>query len=202
MSTKKLQIVTPIVTSVNGQTGDVTLDISGGGGSSDVFIIDATFDENNNATLSKTFIEIKQAILDKKIIAVVETSYNLVSTVTESIKATDDSFIILMLTTDLATYSQLMINPDNTAIIYARSYPDWRSDDPDLSNSGAAYWNSTNKKWEIKDITSTAYKAGNGISISNDGTISVTAAKIYSGTSDTPSADLGENGDIYIQTEG
>lgn len=202
MSTKKLQIVTPIVTSVNGQTGDVTLDISGGGGSSDVFIIDATFDENNNATLSKTFIEIKQAILDKKIIAVVETSYNLVSTVTESIKATDDSFIILMLTTGLATYSQLMINPDNTAIIYTRSYPDWRSDDPDLSNSGAAYWNSTNKEWEIKDITSTAYKAGNGISISNDGTISVTAAKIYSGTSDTPSADLGENGDIYIQTEG
>lgn len=46
------------------------------------------------------------------------------------------------------------------------------------------------------------YKAGNGISISNDGTISVTAAKIYSGTSNAPSADLGENGDIYIQTEG
>ena len=47
-----------------------------------------------------------------------------------------------------------------------------------------------------------AYKAGNGISISDDGTISVTAAKIYSGTSNAPSADLGENGDIYIQTEG
>ena len=31
MSTKKIQITTPIVTSVNGQTGDVTLDISGGG---------------------------------------------------------------------------------------------------------------------------------------------------------------------------
>ena len=46
------------------------------------------------------------------------------------------------------------------------------------------------------------YTAGNGISISNDGTISVTAAKIYSGTSNAPSADLGENGDIYIQTEG
>ena len=46
------------------------------------------------------------------------------------------------------------------------------------------------------------YTAGNGISISNDGTISVTAAKIYTGTSNAPSADLGENGDIYIQTEG
>lgn len=46
------------------------------------------------------------------------------------------------------------------------------------------------------------YTAGNGISISDDGTISVTAAKIYTGTSNAPSADLGENGDIYIQTEG
>lgn len=71
------------------------------------------------------------------------------------------------------------------------------------SSSGAAYWNASNNKWEIKEITGgTTYKAGNGISISNDGTISVTAAKIYSGTSNAPSADLGENGDIYIQTEG
>ena len=68
--------------------------------------------------------------------------------------------------------------------------------------SGVAYWNASNEKWEIKDIASTTYKAGNGISISSDNTISVTAAKIYSGTSNAPSADLGENGDIYIQTEG
>lgn len=68
--------------------------------------------------------------------------------------------------------------------------------------SGAAYWNASNRGWEIKDITSTTYKAGKGISISDDGTISVTAAKIYTGTSNAPSADLGENGDIYIQTEG
>lgn len=46
-----------------------------------------------------------------------------------------------------------------------------------------------------------SYKAGNGISISYDGTISVTAAKMYSGTS-TPADSLGENGDIYLQTEG
>ena len=70
------------------------------------------------------------------------------------------------------------------------------------SNSGAVYWDRKQNKYILKDITSTTYKAGNGISISNDGTISVTAAKIYSGTSNAPSADLGENGDIYIQTEG
>ena len=45
------------------------------------------------------------------------------------------------------------------------------------------------------------YKAGTGIFISDDGTISVTVAKIYSGTT-TPDNSTGENGDIYIQTEG
>lgn len=53
--------------------------------------------------------------------------------------------------------------------------------------------------FDIPDVKT--YKAGNGISISDDGTISVTAAKIYSGNS-TPADSLGENGDIYIQTEG
>lgn len=50
--------------------------------------------------------------------------------------------------------------------------------------------------------TAGAIKVGNGLSISADGTLSVTTAKIYTGTSNAPSADLGENGDIYIQTEG
>lgn len=64
-------------------------------------------------------------------------------------------------------------------------------------------WRSIDNTLTLQTITEfQPYKAGNGISISYDGTISVTAAKIYSGTSDAPSADLGENGDIYIQTEG
>ena len=50
---------------------------------------------------------------------------------------------------------------------------------------------------DIPDIKT--YKAGNGISISDDGTISVTAAKIYSGDAE-PNNALGEDGDIYIQT--
>ena len=51
-------------------------------------------------------------------------------------------------------------------------------------------------------LTTTAvYKAGNGISISSNGTISVTAAKMYSGAN-APANTLGDNGDVYIQTEG
>ena len=68
----------------------------------------------------------------------------------------------------------------------------------DFSKSGAVYWDKDQDAYILKDIS---YKAGNGISISDDGTISVTAAKMYSGTN-TPADSLGENGDIYIQTEG
>lgn len=51
--------------------------------------------------------------------------------------------------------------------------------------------------------TSTAgtIKVGNGLSISVDGTLSVTTATYYSGTSD-PVNTLGADGDLYLKTEG
>lgn len=45
------------------------------------------------------------------------------------------------------------------------------------------------------------YTAGNGISISDDGTISVTTATYYTGTAD-PVNTLGADGDLYLKTEG
>lgn len=45
------------------------------------------------------------------------------------------------------------------------------------------------------------YKAGKGISISDDGTISVTTATYYTGTAD-PVNTLGADGDLYLKTEG
>ena len=51
------------------------------------------------------------------------------------------------------------------------------------------------------DTVIPVYKAGTGISIADDGTISVTVSQIYSGTT-TPDNSIGVNGDIYIQTEG
>lgn len=44
-------------------------------------------------------------------------------------------------------------------------------------------------------------KAGNGLSISADGTLSVTTATYYTGTSD-PVNTLGADGDLYLKTEG
>lgn len=312
MSTKKLQIVTPIVTSVNGQTGDVTLDISGGGSGSDIFIIEMT----TSTTFSKTFNEIKAAIQTKKSLIGIPTNGTIPL---YGYYWTQDNFEFISLDSAISGaamhwFAQKDINStDEPMWTYeAVKVPDAATTE---SNSGAAYWNSTNKSWEIKDITSGSdtfyfeisdnngnlissktfteiksaiesnkhilvqyisglyqatvsymssssnarlllyagegwvelnissdntitsqiscipnfdqatnslsnsglvywnpngttwsikptYKAGNGISISDDGTISVTAAKIYSGISNAPSADLGENGDIYIQTEG
>lgn len=321
MSTKKLQIVTPIVTSVNGQTGDVTLDISTGGGSgSDVFIIET--DESNN--IITPFDDIKNAIQNHRclilyanvepelIIVLVNGSYindftedhyefidltyrledsygvfelfrapgattvdqsyerfnipaasfsnppasgaaywnstnksweikdiasgsdtfyfeisgnntdNLISSKTfteikSAIESNKHIFVLLsgsliqaaqyyMSSSSSARlllcigerWAELNINSDNTITSQFNRIPSFDEATNSLTNSGLVYWNPTGHEWSIKPT----YKAGNGISISNDGTISVTAAKIYSGTSNAPSADLGENGDIYIQTEG
>ncbi len=46
-----------------------------------------------------------------------------------------------------------------------------------------------------------AIKVGNGLSISDDGTLSVTTATYYTGTAD-PVNTLGADGDLYLKTEG
>ena len=46
-----------------------------------------------------------------------------------------------------------------------------------------------------------AIKVGNGLSISADGTLSVTTATYYTGTA-APVNNLGADGDLYLKTEG
>lgn len=178
---------------------------TGGGSGSDVFVIDFTFDNDGNITgASKTFEETKQAIENKKSMIMATGDVTLPINFAGIVNNNNDGSIIINLIYSYISSDVLIswVQASNGNESFEKHIGEklfvWDTE----ANSGAAYWNSTNKKWEIKDITSTTYKAGNGISISNDGTISVTAAKIYSGTSNAPSADLGENGDIYIQTEG
>ena len=172
---------------------------TGGGSGSDVFIIEMT----TSTTFSKTFDEIKAAIQAKKSLIGIPTKGTIPL---YGYYWTQDNFEFISLDSAISGAAMHWFAKKATS---GTDEPTWTYETVKVpnaatteSNSGAAYWNASNKKWEIKDITSTTYKAGNGISISNDGTISVTAAKIYSGTSNAPSADLGENGDIYIQTEG
>lgn len=77
------------------------------------------------------------------------------------------------------------------------------------SSSGNVYYDKAAGEFIIKDTTpptataSTAgtIKVGNGLSISADGTLSVTTATYYTGTAD-PVNTLGADGDLYLKTEG
>lgn len=75
--------------------------------------------------------------------------------------------------------------------------------------SGVVYFDKDTGLCSAKDsispiaTTSTAgtIKVGNGLSISDDGTLSVTTATYYTGTAD-PVDTLGADGDLYLKTEG
>lgn len=77
------------------------------------------------------------------------------------------------------------------------------------SESGSVYWDKKTREFIIKDTTSPMattsaagiIKVGNGLSISADGTLSVTTATYYTGTAD-PVNTLGADGDLYLKTEG
>lgn len=82
--------------------------------------------------------------------------------------------------------------------------------DPEtITTTGVVYYDKTANSYSIKDMTpptasaSTAgtIKVGKGLSISDDGILSVTTATYYTGTSD-PVDTLGADGDLYLKTEG
>lgn len=161
---------------------------------SDIFYFEIS-DNNGNLISSKTFAEIKSAIESNKHILVQLIDISLFQATAYQMSSSSNARLLLYAGEE---WVDLNINSDNTITFQINRIPGFDEATNSLANSGLVYWNPTGHEWSIKP----SYKAGNGISISNDGTISVTAAKIYSGTSNAPSADLGENGDIYIQTEG
>lgn len=228
MSTKKIQITTPIVTSVNGQTGDVTLDISGGGtgnmkkltftgavtgeydGTTDVSI-DIPSDvyiAQINATsgiLVNDYDELVIAIRSHKIIILLigETAVLAIAADFDSTKVTlgvpsQESFINFTIAKDTKKLA--------ASYLYHFSMKIQEGVDP---KSGVVYFDEATGLCSTKDsvspiaTTSTAgtIKVGNGLSISDDGTLSVTTATYYTGTAD-PVNTLGADGDLYLKTEG
>lgn len=166
---------------------------TGGGSGSDTFYFEIS-GNNGNLISSKTFTEIKSAIESNKHIFV-RFGNGLFQATAYRMSSSSSARLLLHAGEE---WVELNISSNNTITPQTSLIPSFDEATNSLSNSGVVYWNSTGHEWSIKPT----YKAGNGISISDDGTISVTAAKIYTGTSNAPSADLGENGDIYIQTEG
>lgn len=259
MSTKKLQIVTPIVTSVNGQTGDVTLDISGGGTGTSV-----QSDWNQNDETASDYIKNRpfyqkpgreditwDGSMDGRINVV--STYWLISNI-----VLDESFFIG------ATITETAISMSNSSILQQETLQIASMEIKSTQNNGVQ----TNNLWMAKDAmgngipvlycledntnydglefqkkglyvvgsidksdnkkvyisklsplnasqcktldskylpiatasTSGAIKVGNGLSISDDGTLSVTTATYYTGTTD-PVNTLGADGDLYLKTE-
>lgn len=94
-----------------------------------------------------------------------------------------------------------------TQTIYA--IPSINTEEESSPQSGFIYYDKTTKSFSIKDTTSSiatastagTIKVGNGLSISADGTLSVTTATYYTGTAD-PVNTLGADGDLYLKTEG
>lgn len=265
MSTKKLQIVTPIVTSVNGQTGDVTLTNeskslgltsaavgqipkvkavdsngvptewesavlpSGGTGNmkkltftgavtgeydgsndvsveipSDVYIAQI---EATSGILVNDYDELVSAIRSHKIIILLigETAELIAITMADF-----DSTKVTLSVPEQEYFINFTIAKDTKKLaasyLYHFSMKIQEGVDP---KSGVVYFDEATGLCSTKDsvspiaTTSTAgtIKVGNGLSISEDGTLSVTTATYYSGTS-TPANTLGVDGDLYLQTEG
>ncbi len=265
MSTKKLQIVTPIVTSVNGQTGDVTLTNeskslgltsavvgqipkvkavdsngvptewepaalpSGGAGNmkkltftgavtgeydgttdvsidipSDVYIaqINAT-----SGILVNDYDELVSAIRSHKIIILLigETAELIAITIADF-----DSTKVTLSVPEQEYFINFTIAKDTKKLaasyLYHFSMKIQEGVDP---KSGVVYFDEATGLCSTKDsvspiaTTSTAgtIKVGNGLSISDDGTLSVTTATYYTGTAD-PVNTLGADGDLYLKTEG
>lgn len=252
MSTKKLQIVTPIVTSVNGQTGDVTLDVSGGAGTSiqsdwnqndttaNDYIKNRPFfatggvqnitwdgDTTNKTAYGDVYYYVSDLICDKNdfIGAIITTNSN-TETITiataEELNTTNDG----QATKNLLSFHRLNGNneasyvlyclKDNTVynnITFSKSgiyflYTDFNSSKFYTSKLtfpkiiGGQYKTLDSHYLPIATAsTAGAIKVGNGLSISDDGTLSVTTATYYTGTAD-PVNTLGADGDLYLQTEG
>lgn len=265
MSTKKIQITTPIVTSVNGQTGDVTLAneskslgltsaavgqipkvkavdsngvptewepatlSSGGSGNmkkltftgavtgeydgttdvsidipSDVYIaqINAT-----SGILVNDYDELVSAIRSHKIIILLigETAELIAITIADF-----DSTKVTLSVPEQEYFINFTIAKDTKKLaasyLYHFSMKIQEGVDP---KSGVVYFDEATGLCSTKDsvspiaTTSTAgtIKVGNGLSISDDGTLSVTTATYYTGTAD-PVNTLGADGDLYLKTEG
>ena len=141
---------------------------TGSGSGSDVFVIEFTWDDNGNITsASKTFEEAKQAIQNNKIIAIPHllTSDNEINFCQSQFfmtgtDANPDEQIVLKVSVNYIFNRTACIvwvkasDGTETYTVIADEGPVWISDASELSNSGTAYWNATNKSWEIKDITS------------------------------------------------
>ncbi len=195
---KKLTLTGAVTGEYDGTT-DVSVDIP-----SDVYALE--FDTNN--IFVNDFDELVNAIKNNKILVIPDNRATII--IHEARFNFDDSnnikevFLLCIMGSELCGCTIDRDTKKFTSHLF--DLPIFDSSTLNQS-SGNVYWDKDNYKFIIKDLpvasTSTAgtIKVGNGLSITNDGTLSVTTATYYTGTSD-PVDTLGADGDLYLKTEG
>ena len=222
------QIYNNVVTSVNGQTGDVTLNIPGGVGSMKKLTFtgavtgeydgttDVSIDIPSNAyiiqldtndILVNDFDELINAIKSQKIIIISDTNGYRVATNADVVDSTQVQ--LDMYSFNLTIYVSIVRDTKKATFQYGYGLNMEYKAGSFSPKSGVVYFDEATGLCSTKDsvspIASTstagAIKVGNGLSISADGTLSVTTATYYTGTAD-PVNTLGVDGDLYLKTEG
>lgn len=235
------QIYNNVVTSVNGQTGDVTLDIPGGAGT----LVQSDWNQNdetasdyikNRPFYNKKAFEdiIWDGVIGNKESQHVEettgsTDYVLVSNEVISSSALIGAKIVLSSGDEvICTNSNIhegegsiTVQFGDTTVLVIRETTDENAFIIQkkgiyftlIKRSNATIYTSKLVSPEnlvkldsnyLPTATTTsigAIKIGNGLSISDDGTLSVITATYYTGTAD-PVNTLGADGDLYLKTEG
>lgn len=221
------QIYNNVVTSVNGQTGDVTLNVPGGVGSMKKLTFtgavtgeydgttDVSIDIPSNAyiiqldtndILVNDFDELINAIKSQKIIIISDTNGYRVATNADVVDSTQVQ--LDMYSFNLTIYVSIVRDTKKATFQYGYGLNMEYKAGSFSPKSGVVYFDEATGLCSTKDSvspiasTSTAgtIKVGNGLSIADDGTLSVTTATYYTGASD-PVNTLGLDGDLYLKME-
>lgn len=194
---KKLTFTGAVISEYDGTT-DVSVDIP-----SNVYMIQL----DTNDILVNDFDELINAIKSQKIIIIFDKNGYTVATdadVVDSTKVQLDTNYF-----NLTVYLSIVRDTKKATFQYGYGLNMEYKAESFSPKSGVVYFDEATGLCSTKDSvspiasTSTAgtIKVGNGLSISDDGTLSVTTATYYTGTTD-PVNTLGTDGDLYLKTEG
>lgn len=195
-SMKKLTF-TGAVTSEYDGTADISVDIP-----SNVYAI--KFDANS--ILVNDFDELVSAIKSQKIIIIFDENGYQVATDADVVDSTKVQLDVNSF--NITAYVSIVRDTKKATFLY------WYGLSMEYGvgfapESGVVYYDKATGVCSTKDSvspiatasTAGTIKVGNGLSISDDGTLSVTTATYYTGAAD-PVNTLGADGDLYLQTEG
>lgn len=193
-SMKKLTFTGAATGEYDGTT-DISVNIP-----SNVYVIQ--FDAND--ILVNDFDELVSAIKSHKIIYAIGFMF----ATNASISSDSTNVYLTFIATNEFVYASIAKDTKKVTVSYLYCFGMEIAEGVD-PKSGIVYFDEATGVCSTKDSvspiatisTAGIIKVGNGLSISTDGTLSVTTATYYTGTTD-PANTLGADGDLYLKTEG